>query len=226
MGGDMHTIVVYNPATETEESLEKIKNIFFLAEYKEQLVLQSIDDLGDFSILLNYQGVFCSKETYDIISHYYVESCSVPSFELSLGQYYDKKSQFLLYSFPYSFKDSYLTENKKQTWKLVQSFVKQFNNLIKKDPPIFVATPYIPQIKEVITEVVQEIIEEIAPAIESVTASTLETETFTPNYASLPYSVGPSNFNLTLPQNPLVDIVSTLRELANHIEKLSGVKGL
>jgi hypothetical protein len=209
MAGNMKTLVIYDETLETVESLDKLKNIFYLAEYTHELVLLPLTELTDYNLLLSYQAVFCLSDTYFPISNYYINVCSVPEFELSLKQYYDKKSQFLLYGLPFSCSDIYLPANKKHSWKLIQSFVKQFNSLVHREPPIYnvnheTSTTTVPS-----TEV--KIVAEEADATFKIEAQPIVA----------PESIVTTD-GMTITPHIIKDLSDTLKHLASLLDTING----
>lgn len=148
------TYVIYKKDVESKITLDKFKDILFLAEYNCNLEFVEFESISDIELYISDKISFiCINNTYESFYKIIANKYSIPIFEFSLNQYYDEKYNILISGLDLTCDEMFTkTEHKKTTWANFQSFVKYFKKLHFKT-------------KEIVEEVKELKIEEL-PSID------------------------------------------------------------
>lgn len=142
--------VIYDSLVELDNKLDKLKEIFFLAEFSGDLVFTDIRDetaLNDLDFFTSDKiAYFCINNTYSKFSNYFSNKLATPLFEFSLNEYYDEKYNLVLFGIDLKCEDMFFkSEHKRNTWRRIQNFVSNFEKLnfsklikkpVEKDPVV------------------------------------------------------------------------------------------
>lgn len=122
--------IIYDSAIETSESLTKLVDIFNMASYPKELIyLIPYDESKVEDVFNSYSAVFCINSTYIHFSTYLKDVKSVPTFEFTSQQYFDRKGNLVFHGLNLTVEGIHEAANKQPAWVFIKKFVSMTKRL-------------------------------------------------------------------------------------------------